>query len=95
MVECGACALWNGSVRGGAPAFVDPHASLLHPLVFIPTLLLGVIAGSKGTLVAAFFCHGAAQMDEGLVGMALSASAGRRAAAARSGPPNSIETPLW
>lgn len=106
LAECGACALWNGSVRGGAPAFVDPHASLLHPLVFIPTLLFGVIAGSKITLLGAFFSYGAAQwwlaralglgraarlwsagmavaagflaaqMDEGLIGMALSASAG-------------------
>ena len=31
--ECGACALWSGSVRGGNPALVDPYGSLLHPLV--------------------------------------------------------------
>jgi hypothetical protein len=105
FAECGACALWNGSVRGGAPAFADPHASLLHPLVIVTTLLFGVIVGSKLTLVGAFFCYGAAQwwlahvlglgraarlwsagmavacgflaaqMDEGLVGMALSTGA--------------------
>jgi hypothetical protein len=59
--ECGWCALWNGSVRGGAPAFVDPHASLLHPLVIASTLLLGVINGSKLALLGAFFMAGVAQ----------------------------------
>src|SRR6185503_5819593 len=52
---------WNGSVRGGAPAFVDPHASLLHPLVIASTLLLGVINGSKLALLGAFFMAGVAQ----------------------------------
>lgn len=61
MAECGACALWNGSVRGGAPAFVDPHASLLHPLVIATTLAFGVIAGSKVALVVIFFLAGVAQ----------------------------------
>ncbi|HEX9372600.1 MAG TPA: hypothetical protein VF897_16430, partial [Roseiflexaceae bacterium] len=59
--QCGWCALWNGSVRGGAPAFVDPHASLLHPLVIVTTLLFGVIVGSKVALVCAFFLAGLAQ----------------------------------
>jgi hypothetical protein len=59
--QCGWCAIWNGSVRGGAPAFVDPHASLLHPLVIVSTLLLGVINGSKLALIVAFFMAGFAQ----------------------------------
>src|SRR5262249_5957952 len=61
FTECGWCALWNGSVRGGAPAFVDPHASLLHPLVIVTTLLFGVINGSKLALIVIFFMAGVAQ----------------------------------
>ncbi len=61
LARCGWCALWNGSVRGGAPAFVDVHGSLLHPLVALTTLLWGVIPGAKLALVAAFWAAGAAQ----------------------------------
>src|SRR5262245_38126152 len=59
--ECGWCAVWNGNVRGGAPAVVDPHASFLHPIVIITTLLFGVIVGSKIALVCIFFMSGLAQ----------------------------------
>ena len=45
--ECGLCALWNDSVRGGAPALVDVHSAPLHPIVIGCTLLFGVLAGAK------------------------------------------------
>jgi hypothetical protein len=61
VTQCGWCALWNGSGRGGAPALVDPHGSMLHPLVIVPTLLLGVLNGSKLALVGAFLMAGLAQ----------------------------------
>lgn len=58
---CGVCALWNGSVRGGYPAFADLHGSMLHPLVIVTTLLWGVIVGSKVALVVTFWLAGVAQ----------------------------------
>ncbi|HEY4688341.1 MAG TPA: hypothetical protein VIK33_03450 [Anaerolineae bacterium] len=58
---CGWCAVWNGSEQGGAPAFVDPHGSMLHPLVIVTTLLWGVVNGSKVALIGAFFMAGLAQ----------------------------------
>lgn len=58
---CGGCAFWNGSIRGGFPAFVDPHGSMLHPLVAIGTLLWGVINGSKFVLIASLWFAGFAQ----------------------------------
>ena len=65
--ECGFCALWNGSVRGGAPAFVDPHGSYLHPLVVVTTLGWGVQNGAKLALVGAFAMAGLAQWWLGYV----------------------------
>ncbi len=59
--ECGWCALWNGSTRGGSPAFVDLHGSMLHPLVIFTTLGWGGVNGSKLALVGAFFMAGLAQ----------------------------------
>ena len=59
--RCGACALWNGSQQGGAPALVELHGSPLHPLVALLTLLFGVLNGSKIALVAAFVIAGLAQ----------------------------------
>lgn len=61
MQQCGLCALWNGSERGGAPAFADVHGSMLHPVVILTTLIWGVINGSKIALVVAFFGAGLAQ----------------------------------
>lgn len=60
-LNCGQCALWNGSVRGGYPALVDPQSSALHPLVMLTTLGWGVINGSKLSLVGAFLMAGLAQ----------------------------------
>src|SRR5215218_9223915 len=37
--DCGSCALWNGDIRGGAPAFVDTLGAPLHPIVIVTTLL--------------------------------------------------------
>ena len=61
MKECGTCAFWNGSTRGGFPAFVDPHGSMLHPLVGISTLLWGVINGTKLSLITSLWFAGIAQ----------------------------------
>ncbi len=59
--RCGVCALWNGSTRGGSPAFVDPHGSMLHPLVIAATLIWGTLNGSKIALSIAFLLAGLAQ----------------------------------
>jgi hypothetical protein len=61
LQECGWCALWNGSERGGAPAFVDVYGSMLHPLVILTTLVFGVVNGSKIALIAALWTAGLAQ----------------------------------
>jgi hypothetical protein len=58
---CGWCALWDGSERGGFPAFVDPLASALHPLVMVTTLIFGVINGAKIALIASLWVAGFAQ----------------------------------
>jgi hypothetical protein len=59
--ECGACAFWFASVRGGYPALVDPIASILHPIPIVTTLIWGVLNGSKVALVASFALAGIAQ----------------------------------
>jgi len=59
--ECGWCALWNGTVRGGYPAFADIHGSMLHPFVIFSTLLLGVVNGAKFALILSFWFAGIAQ----------------------------------
>jgi hypothetical protein len=61
FVKCGWCSVWNGAERGGVPAFVDPHGSMLHPIVVLTTLLLGVIDGSKFALILSFVFAGLAQ----------------------------------
>jgi hypothetical protein len=61
MRACGLCALWNGSERGGAPAFADPYGSALHPLVMLSTLGWGVRNGAKIALVLTFALGGCAQ----------------------------------
>jgi hypothetical protein len=58
---CGWCALWDGSERGGFPAFVDPLGSALHPLVIVTTLLFGVINGAKISLIVSLWIAGVAQ----------------------------------
>lgn len=59
--NCGWCAAWNGSERGGYPAFVDIHGSMLHPIVMITTLIWGVLSGAKITLVISLWFAGVAQ----------------------------------
>jgi len=59
--ECGACAMWNGSTRGGAPYFIDAQGSMLHPLVIATTLAMGVPNGAKLALAFAFLVAGLAQ----------------------------------
>jgi hypothetical protein len=60
--DCGWCALWDGSERGGFPAFVDPLASSLFPLVALATLAFGVINGAKLVLLSALLLAGLAQL---------------------------------
>lgn len=59
--ECGLCALWFGSIRGGIPAFVDPTASVLHPLIILTTWIWGVVNGSKMALVGVLLIAGLSQ----------------------------------
>lgn len=59
--NCGWCALWNNTVRGGYPMFADVHGSMLHPIVIITTLIWGVINGAKVALIISFWCAGVAQ----------------------------------
>ena len=59
--ECGWCALWNGSQRGGYPALTELHGSAFHPLVMTASLLWGVVNGAKAALVLSFWIAGLAQ----------------------------------
>jgi hypothetical protein len=59
--DCGWCALWNGSLAGGYPGFVELLSSQMHPLVALTTLGWGVVNGSKLALVGAFAIAGLAQ----------------------------------
>ncbi len=59
--QCGLCAMWNGSIQGGSPAFSDAHGSMLHPLIVITTLFAGVSNGAKLSLIGAFLLAGLAQ----------------------------------
>jgi hypothetical protein len=59
--ECLGCALWDGSMQGGTPALADPFGSTFHPLIGLPTLLLGVSNGAKIALAGAFLLAGLAQ----------------------------------
>lgn len=58
---CGFCALWDGSERGGFPAFVDPLASALHPAVMITSLIFGVVNGAKVMVIVSLWIAGFAQ----------------------------------
>ena len=59
--DCGWCALWNNTMRGGYPMFVDVHGSMLHPIVIVTTLIWDVINGAKVALVISFWFAGVAQ----------------------------------
>jgi hypothetical protein len=61
LPKCGLCFLWNGSINGGAPAFAELTGGILHPLIFIPVLLWGVVQGSKVTFAASLALAGIAQ----------------------------------
>jgi hypothetical protein len=61
LPKCGDCVLWNGFINGGAPAFVDIHGAVLHPIVVIATLALGVINGAQMVLVFSLALAGIAQ----------------------------------
>jgi hypothetical protein len=59
--QCGLCVLWNGSINGGSPAFVELVAAVLHPVWIVSILLYGVVNASKVAVVAAFVMAGWAQ----------------------------------
>jgi hypothetical protein len=59
--ECGMCVMWNGSVNGGNPAFIDLHGAPTHPLVIITALIWGHVIGAKVTIVVSLFVAGLAQ----------------------------------
>jgi hypothetical protein len=59
--DCGLCALWNGGVNGGSPAFADTYGAPLHPLVAITSLLWGPLTSGKLMVAASLFFAGAAQ----------------------------------
>jgi hypothetical protein len=61
LFKCGTCIFWNGSVRGGAPAFAEIQGSVLHPIVVLTTLLAGVVNGSKLVVLFSLFIAGLAQ----------------------------------
>lgn len=61
LPECGDCVLWNGFINGGAPAFVDTHGAVLHPVVVICTLLFGVSKGAQIVLIYSLALAGIAQ----------------------------------
>jgi hypothetical protein len=61
FLDCGFCATWNGSVRGGYPAFADIHGSMLHPIVILTTLVFGVLNGAKVALILSLWIAGIAQ----------------------------------
>jgi len=61
LQKCGDCMLWNGFINGGAPAFVDTHGAVLHPLVVITTLALGVANGAQLVLIFSLALAGIAQ----------------------------------
>lgn len=60
--DCGWCALWDGSERGGFPALADPLAGSLFPLNAASTLIWGAVNGAKVALLAALFLAGVAQI---------------------------------
>jgi len=59
--QCGTCVLWNGSVNGGAPAFVELVAAVLHPVWIISILLFGMVSASKVAVLAGLVMAGWAQ----------------------------------
>ncbi len=61
LAQCGDCVLWNGSLKGGSPAFIDLHGAVTHPLIVVTTLLWGAVVGAKVTLVVCLFLGGLAQ----------------------------------
>src|SRR3954454_2205503 len=59
--QCGPCAMWNGSIRGGYPLFAEVQDATLFPPVIIATYILGVFTGAKIALIVTFFLAGLAQ----------------------------------
>lgn len=61
LAECGTCVLWNGSLNGGAPAFVELVAAVLHPVWIVAITLFGVVNASKVAVIAGLAMAGWAQ----------------------------------
>jgi hypothetical protein len=60
VIECGWCALWDGSQNGGFPAIANPQSGILHPIIMLSVLALGVVNGSKIIIIAAIWFAGVA-----------------------------------
>jgi hypothetical protein len=61
LAKCGACFLWNGSMNGGAPAFVELHGAPLYPLAAVSTIIWGPINASKVVILGSLIMAGLAQ----------------------------------
>jgi|HigsolmetaAR202D_1030399.scaffolds.fasta_scaffold00244_4 Predicted membrane protein len=59
--ECGTCIMWNGSINGGNPAFIDLHGAPAHPLVIVTSAIWGHVVGAKVAIVVSLFVAGLAQ----------------------------------
>jgi hypothetical protein len=59
--ECGSCVVWNSSINGGNPAFIDLHGAPVHPLVILTSLIWGHVIGAKVAIVVSLFVAGLAQ----------------------------------
>jgi hypothetical protein len=61
LLDCGTCIFWDGYANGGIPAFSELQAPILHPLMVIPTILLGAINGTKIMLIGSLIMAGLGQ----------------------------------
>ncbi len=59
--DCGWCALWDGTIQGGIPAFADIYTGVFHPVTMLTTWLWGVVNGSKAILIGSIWTAGLAQ----------------------------------
>lgn len=58
---CGLCALWNGSVNGGAPTLADVYGAVAHPLAIGSMISFGLVNGAKFILIVSLILAGFAQ----------------------------------
>ena len=61
LPQCGQCAMWNGSINGGAPTFADVYGAVAHPLVAGAMLAFGLVNGAKFIMLCSLILAGFAQ----------------------------------